>query len=239
MGFVSAHKSRVLAGDFNFSPVTAQVAADWPSDMLDTTVINDTAKAFIVGQDTSTFALSGWLDVDATANLHFDQMNDWKAATAAEPVSFAPNGFGLGELVHMAGALEASFSTGSQVADKVTFSLNAQTDGATDIGYSLKDLAAVTVDTDGTGVDYTTVTTTSGGAAHLHVTAFSGFTSAVVTVADSADNVSFATIGTFTTVTGLTQQRLVISGTVRRYIRYSVDVTGTGSVTFQVSFARR
>lgn len=238
MAFVSAHKSRLLLGDFNFSPVTAQAGSDWPSDMLDTTTINDSARAFIPGQDTSTFSLSGWLDVDATANAHFDQMNDLKSATATEPLTWAPGGLVLGTGLQMAGVWEASFGTGSQVADKVTFSLGAQTSGPTELGVSLHDLSAETVDTDGTGVDLTTVSTTSGASAHLHVTAYSGLTSAVITVADSANNSTFATIGTFATVTGVTSQRLIIAGTIRRYVRYSIDVTGTGSVTFAVAFAR-
>lgn len=240
MAFVSAQKSRLLLGDFNFSPVTAQASSDWPSDMLDTTTLNDTAKAFIVGQDTSTFTLSGWLDVDATANAHFDQMNDLKSATATEPLTWAPGGLVLGTGLQMAGVWESSFATGSQVADKVTFSLGAQTSGPTEFGYSLHDLSAETVDGDGTGVDFTDVTTTSGAAAHLHVTAYSGLTSAVITVADSATlGGVYATIGTFATVTGITSERLIIAGTIRRYVRYSIDVTGTGSVTFAVSFARR
>lgn len=238
MSFVSAHKSRLLLGDFNFSPVTAQAGSDWPSDMLDVTTINDAAKAFIPGQDTSTFSLSGWLDVDATANAHFDQMNDLKSATATEPLTWAPGGLVLGTGLQMAGVWESSFATGSQVADKVTFSLGAQTSGPTELGYSLHDLSAETVDGDGTGVDLTTVSTTSGASAHLHVTAYSGLTSAVITVADSANNSVFATIGTFATVTGITSERLIIAGTIRRYVRYSIDVTGTGSVTFAVAFAR-
>lgn len=239
MAFVAGNRSRVLAGDFHFSPVTADWSHDDAVDTLEVSTINDTAKAFIVGQNTSTFNLSGWLDVDSTADAHFDQMNDWKAGTSAEPVSFAPNGFAITEPVIMVGGLETNFTTGSQVADKVTYSLTGQADGPTDLGKSLKDLSAVTVDTNGTGVDYTTVSTTSGGVAHLHVTAFSGFSGVVFTIADSADNSSFATIGTFTTVAGLTSQRLTITGTVRRYIRYVADVTGTGSVTFAVAFARR
>jgi hypothetical protein len=238
MSFVSAQKARVLIGDFNFTPVTAQAGSEWPTDMLDVTTLNDTAKAFIPGLDTSTFTLSGWLDVDATADAHFDQMNDFKAA-AAEPLTYAPGGLSLGTGLQMAGVLESQFGTGSQVADKVTFALGCQTSGPTEFGVSLHDLTAETIDGDGTGVDLTTASTTSGAVAHLHVTAFSGLTSAVVTIADSANNSTFATIGTFATATGLTSERLVITGTIRRYVRYSLDVTGTGSVTFAVSFARR
>jgi hypothetical protein len=238
VAFISAQKSRVLVGDFAFSPYTAQIDAESPTDMLDFTVVTDTAKAFLPGQDTSTVGLSGWLDVDATSNAQFDQLNDLKAATSPEPFTYGPNGLALTSEVWMAGVNAAQFTTGAAVADKVTWALNMQATGSTDRGVSLKDLSAVTVDTNGTGVDGT-AQSTSGGIAHLHVTAFSGFSGAVFTIADSADNSSFATIGTFTTATGPTSERLAISGTVRRYVRYAVDVTGTGSVTFAVAFARK
>jgi hypothetical protein len=240
MAFLSGQKSRVIAGDFHFSPVTAQWSHESPVDTLDTSTIVDTAKQFIVGQNMSTFTMSGWLDVDATADAHFDQMNDWKSATAAEALSIAPNGFALSSEVVLIGALESKFTVGSQVADKATFSLDAQTDGQTDFGVSLKDLAAVTGNTNGSSND-NAASSAGGGVGHLHVTAFTGFTNIVVKVQHSTDNFSGSVVDlvTFTTVTGLTQQRSAVTGTVNRYLRYVVTVTGSGSATFQVSFARR
>jgi hypothetical protein len=235
----SAQGTRVLIGDYNFAPVTAQAAGDAPVAMLDHTTLNDTAFVFIPGQDTSTFSLSGWMDTDGTSNAHLDQLGDLKTLAATEPLTYAPRGLALGREVWMADVELGSFSTGTQVADKNTYSLECQTSGPTEVGVSLHDLTADTVDANGTGVDLTTVSTTAGAVAHLHVTAFSGLTQAIITVADSADNVSFATIGTFTTVTGLTSQRLTIAGTIRRYVRYVIDVTGSGSITHSVAFSRR
>lgn len=238
MAFKSAQASRLYLGDFNFTPVTAQAGGDASVDMLDTSTLNDTAKQFIPGLDTSTFKLSGWLDTLATADLTMDQINDLKTATATEPLTWCPLGSALGDPCQMAGVWEASYQTGSTVADKVTFSLDAQTDGPTDVGFILHDNTAVTGTGNGTGVDRT-VTSATSAVAHLHVTAFSGFTSVTVLVADSADNVTFGTIGTFTAATGITSQRLAIAGTVRRYVRYTATVSGTGSITFVVAFAAR
>lgn len=110
--------------------------------------------------------------------------------------------------------------------------------GRVDQGVILKALAAITADTTGTSHD-NSAASTGGGAAHLQVTAYSGLTNAVITVEDSADNVSFATIATFATVTSApTAERKTIAGTIRRHTRYVVDVTGTGSITFLVGIAR-
>lgn len=239
MAFSAGFRSRVLIGDFHFSPVLTDFDVPWSTDMLDTTVLTSTAKEFIPGLDTSTFTGSGWLDTDGTANAHFDQVGDWKSATTPEPLTYAPRGLTLGQEVVMVNALESQVSFGSQVGSVVSWSLTGQTDGATDYGVSIKDLAAITSTGNGTGVDLTTVSTTSGAVAHLHVTAFTGFSSVTIVVADSADNSTFATIGSFTAVTGLTSQRLAITGTIRRYVRYAATVTGSGSITFAVSFARR
>lgn len=240
MSFSSSHKARVLARSYHFSPVTANVAADWPTDMLDVTTINDGSKAFIPGQDTSTFTLSGWLDVDGAANAHFDQMADWKSDTAVNPITYGQTGLTVGSPLLLAGAWESEFATGSQVADKVTFSLNAQTSGPTDIGVSLADLAAITANTNGTVHD-NSASTANGGVGHLHVTAYSGFTSVAFIIEHSTTNFSGVTLATFASVTGLTSERLVVAAgtTVNRYTRCVATVTGTGSITFSLGFARR
>jgi hypothetical protein len=93
----------------------------------------------------------------------------------------------------------------------------------------------------GTGVDQTTVSTAFGWQAYLHVTALTG-TSVIVTLQDSADNVSFANLasGAFTSATAAqTWQRLAggATDTVRRYVR--VVSSGTfSSATFFVQFVR-
>lgn len=78
-----------------------------------------------------------------------------------------------------------------------------------------------------------------GGQFYLHVFAFTG-TSVTVTVQDSADNSTFAAIASpvvFTAATGLTTQRIAISGTVRRYLR--AITTGTFSnAVFTVNACR-
>jgi hypothetical protein len=47
-------------------------------------------------------------------------------------------------------------------------------------------------------------------------------------------------LATFTAATGATSQRVVVSGTVNRYLRASWTLTGTGAAaTFTASLARR
>lgn len=232
MAFIPSTKSRLLLGDFHLAAYTTDITFNAVTEMLDTTVLTDTAKQFIAGQDTSTLSLSGHHDL-----AEFTDLASFKTETSS-PFTYAPSGLALGSEVGLVNAIATSFETSAPVAGTVDWALGIQTAGRTDFGYSLADLAAVTVDTNGTGHDGG-ASSSNGAVAHLHVTAFSGFTGVVVTIQDSSDNVSFATIGTFTTAAGLTSERLTIAGTVRRYVRAAFDVTGTGSITAQVSYARR
>lgn len=100
-----------------------------------------------------------------------------------------------------------------------------------------------TAATNGTGVDLTTVSTSTGWQAYLHVPSITG-TSVTVTIQDSADNVSFANItgAAFTAVAspGPGWQRLQAASAtavVRRYVR--AITTGTFSnAQFAVQFVR-
>lgn len=97
-----------------------------------------------------------------------------------------------------------------------------------------------TAPTNGSAVDGGAATTT-GWAATLHVTAFTG-TSVTISLQDSADITSWAALtgGSFSAVTAApTSQRIAgaAGATVRRYVR--VVTTGTfTSVTFVVAFSR-
>lgn len=232
MAFVASTKSRLLLGDFHLAAYTTDIALSAVTEMLESTVLTDTAKQFIPGQDTSTLTLSGHHDVD-----EFSDLASFKSATTT-PLTYAPSGLAVGAEVALVNVIDTNFETSAPVAGTVDWSLGAQTTGRTDFGFSLANLAAVTGDTNGSSHDGS-ASSAAGAVAHLHVTAFSGFSGVVVTIEDSADNAAWATIGTFTTVAGVTGERIEIAGTVRRYVRAVFDVTGTGSVTAQVSYARR
>jgi hypothetical protein len=96
-----------------------------------------------------------------------------------------------------------------------------------------------TTATNGTGLD-TLASVSFGWQAYLHVTALTG-TNVVVTLQDSADNVSFANLtgGAFTSATAVGAQRLAggSTATVRRYVR-AISSGTFSSATFVVSFIK-
>jgi hypothetical protein len=122
----------------------------------------------------------------------------------------------------------------------LTFAVSAQSNGyGLEWGEQLTagmrtDAAA----TNGTSLDYGAVSTTFGGQAYLHLTAFSG-TSVTVKLQDAADNLNFTDISgaAFTAATAIGWQRIAFTGTVRRYVR--AVTTGTFSnAVFAVNFVR-
>lgn len=240
MAFVPSYKSRVLLGALNLSCEIRNMSLDYTSEMLDTTTLCDRERQFIPGQDMSTFSADGPLDVDTSTNAPYDILTDWKSADPL-PLTYAPSGLTAGSEAFLLSAYQSSFETTATPSATTDFAVSAQITGDTDAGVVLEDLTAVTATGNGTARDLT-AGTSNGGVAHIHVTAFSGLTSNDVTIEHSANGSSgWATLVTFSQVTGVTSERVVVAAgtTVNRYLRVVDTVVGTGSCTRSVSFARR
>lgn len=198
----------------------------------------------IIGLMAGSVSFSGFFDgASAAAHDIFRALLD-AADTAGSIGTAAPNGFTIGNEVLMFVAPFESYDVDGPETGPVKFSVAAPCDNYVDSGVSLRDLTAET--TGAATTNYTAVdgaaASTDGGVAHLHVTAFSGFTSATYKVQHSTDNVTFADLVTFTAATGATKERVVVAAgtTVNRYVRASVTIAGaSGSVTAVVAFARR
>lgn len=139
-----------------------------------------------------------------------------------------------------AGLLGVEYEVIAKNGDLTKANAKYDVSGQVEEGVLLVAHAAITATTNGTGVD-NSASSTSGGAAYLEVSAFSGFTSVAVKIQDSADNSAWLDVSgaSFTAVTTApTAQRIAISGTIRRYTRYVATVTGSGSITLAVALAR-
>lgn len=98
---------------------------------------------------------------------------------------------------------------------------------------------AVEVTVAGTGGTVQRANTRDGGAGYQQIGAYTGITGYVGKVQHSADNTTWADLVTFANVTAARNaQRIAASGVVRRYTRYVVDVTGSGSLTVFGGFSR-
>lgn len=123
----------------------------------------------------------------------------------------------------------------------LTFGVQAQSNGfGLEWGRSLTaGLRTDTAATNGTAID-TVASASFGAQAYLHVTAFTG-TDCTITVEDSADNVTFATVDSFTVVSGVTSERNVLGTTteqLNRYVRVSTTAGTFSSITFAVNLVK-
>ena len=84
----------------------------------------------------------------------------------------------------------------------------------------------------GTGGQFVRASTSAGAVGYLAASAASGFTNFVGTLEHSDDDVSYSTLLTFTdNVAAPFAERKTVAGTVKRYVRFKGDVTGSGSIT--------
>lgn len=238
MPFASAQVSRLYVGLLQFSGYTKGYNLAYQSEMLDVTVLTSTSKEFIPGQESATFNVDMLLDNAATVSSQFGIL--YTAKSTPQVVTLAPSGTARGAETWQVQSNELNFSTTAAAADVVSATVAFQSDGLVDPGVVIDPETAITVDTNGTSVD-NTAATSNGGVAHLHVTAYSGLTSNSIILEHSTNNSVWTTLATFTLVTGTGSERLVVAPgtTVNRYLRIRDDVTGTGSCTRFVSFARR
>jgi hypothetical protein len=167
--------------------------------------------------------------VDYTADVQ-QRVIPITSATPANPcvvTTTVPHGLTSGQKVFIASnTFSGPAINGQQTATVIsttTFSVAVDTSGSSGAG---------------TGGTLVQADSPNGAVGYLEVTAFSGFTQIVIKLRDSTDNVTFADLITFTTVTAIGAERATVSGTVDRYVAASWVKTGTGSATFMVGIAR-
>ena len=208
----------------------AELAAE--VDTAESTTFQSSWKTFLAGTAGQSIDLSGYFD--PTMNDAWDTIGD-----APGPVlTIGPGGIALGAAVRLIKQLTASYGESADIGEVVAFEWGVMADGPVGFGNVIAALTAVTADGNVASVD-NGAATTNGAIAHLHVTSVSASDSIVVTIEDSANNSAFSTIGTFASKSAAGAERILIPGTIRRYVRAVDDVTGSSvSIERLVAFAR-
>lgn len=248
MAFLPGSSVRVLVDEKEVSSEVSGVSVAFQRAMSEVTVVGQVAgqaaASFVPGLMSGTLTLRGPQTVDPTTGL----TAEIAAAIGVDNVflmTALPDGVAIGKPALSIIGDPTDYAVDASVTDAVAFSLTAQADESVEMGFVLAALQAYTADAlTGTAVDRgaSPLTPTAHGlVGFLHVSAFSGFSGVVVKIQHSPDNVTFADLVTFVTVAAVGQQRIVIANgtTVNRYLRASIDVTGSGSVTLLVAGAPR
>jgi hypothetical protein len=243
MSFADASATRVIVNSVHASAVIDSWTVSGERMLSSVPSVLDTGDRFLPSIRNGQLSLTGMYE--ATTVTGPDPVFGTAITTASDDNllwTFCPNGTTLGQRAYLTASDATGYKLASKKGDAVRMDISATPDDGPDYGFNLHALGAETANLNSTSVD-NGAASTNGGVAMLHVTAYSGFTNVVLKTQMSTDNFGANTVDlvTFTTVTGVTQQRvLVAAGTsVSRYLRSSITVTGSGSITFHMAFARR
>lgn len=236
MAFGHGSATDVYVGGYDLTGYLNAVTMAGQADVAETTTFGNTAKTYIPGLKDGTVQAEGYFDGVADA---VDQV--LAAALGAATVNWTvmPQGDTVGSPAKGFSTVGTSYEVESPVDGATTITAEGQSVVGMEKGLVAHALAARTANGTGTALDNST-SSASGGAGYLHVTAFSGFSGVVVLLEHSTDNVTYATLGTFATVDAARDnERIAFTGTVNRYVRAKWTVTGSGSITFHVTFVRK
>lgn len=246
--FRHGKSTKVYFDQYDLSPYLNDISSQQSADASETTAFGQSAKTYIAGLQDAKLTAKGMFD-GVSADGTDVVLPPTLGATSDSTVSYFPDGFtdavgGSCRAAKLARVLSTSYEVSSPVADIVSISLEMQADGLVDDGcLFFADKSVSTATTTNSGSVDNTSSTANGAVANLHVTANAATGNTTFKIQHSADNSTFADLGTFTVVPTVTKtsERLTIATgtTVNRYVRAQAVTANTGAVTFTIAFARR
>lgn len=241
MAFQNSVNTQIVVNEFDMTSYFTNLASTGGRGMYDSTVFGKTAPTFVPGLRTGTVHADGFFSSDATVGS--DVVLQPEIALSTPPlVSAAPIGFTIGNRTLHYQAWAKSYALGIKVNSLIVNSVDWEPNDGFDSGVSLHALAAETGSTNSTSVDNSGASS-NGGVAFIHATSITSNPSVAVKVQHSTNNSTWVDLVTFTAITAVSSERIVIAAgtTVRQYLRAISTFTGgtSPSLTYTVGFARR
>jgi hypothetical protein len=209
----------------------------------DTTVLGeDWNEQDTVGLNSANITQQGFYD-DATDAIH-EALSEQQGISRVLAYGLEGNEAGK-HFTGYAGAMQANYERISSRGELHKANAAYQGAGVVEEGIILHPLGTVTEDgdTEDTGFDGG-AQSTDGGAGYLQVTSLDldGHDDLTVVVRDSADDITYADLVSFTAVTAAPEaERVEVAGTVERYLAVAYSFSGTGtspSATLMAGFSR-
>lgn len=246
MAFGHGKDSRVLMNELHMSTQLNGWQASWKNNLGDSTALSDSGFRGRPGLNEGSLSFDGLFEDTATLILKPFVNEVWTQIGVDNGLNATiwPMGSTIGQPAIFSPGDVSDFSIEAQVDDMVKVKAEITSDGGVDMGVVQHSISAgESASTNSTGVD-NAILSSNGGAAMLHVTAISGTTpSLIVKIQHSVDNVTYADLITFTTVTttvGSEFKATAAGVTVNRWTRAASTIAGTSpNYTYGVSFARR
>lgn len=235
----------VLVGGYNLTGYTTSVEVSRGAMLEQSNTLGDTwHEQAAVGVSDGSASVSGFYD-DATGGTN-DALVEAQGTAPVFVFGLAGNAQGQ-SVVGMQGAMTQSVARSASRDAIQKISVSYAGHGAIEDGEIIQSLAAESGDgATSDGSEDNGASTAGGAALYLEVTSLTlgGYTSVTVVVEDSANDSTWATLGTFTAVTAIGAERIVVaaaSATPDRYMRVNLTWNGSGSsesITLLVAAAR-
>lgn len=238
----------VAVGSYDITRWLDQVTVGDTVDVIESTTFDapGSAKEFVNGLRSSQATWSGRFGSELAPLKNVRAVfEDILSAEANVPFTCAPGlGFNPGKVCYMAPGLASKLSTTTPVAGVIGVTGSLDADGGFSYGVVLSPKADVTATPTPISVD-NGVSTSTGGAGHLHVDGRSTLNGTVTAlIQHSTDGVTWVDLITFAVVPAATGsgERIELSdgATISRYVRATITLAGTtGSAAIRVALTRR
>lgn len=244
MPFIHGRVTGVLLNSGDFTGYLNDVSSSGEIDATETTVFGNSNKQFIAGLAEGKISLGGLFDGGSGAADSLAATMRANAISNGTDVicTYGMEGLTDGKRCHFAEGVLTSYEVSSAVGDVNEAKYEITADGGVDSGLVLEGQQSVATGTTTNGTGYDHGASTSGGlVAVLHVTANANANSTTFKVQHSVDNTTYTDLATFTVVTtaALSFQRVLVAGTVNRWLRATAVTTGAGNITYTIAAARR
>ncbi len=222
---------------------------DLSNDIQSCTVGGGPALLDVTGIDKSGIEriggnLSGSIDLTAFFNKASGQSHLALASlpTTDTIVTYAKTTATIGDAAASVIAKQVNYDGSRSASGELMFNMQAVSSAGLGLTWGRIGTAGQITETttgDQTGIDNAGATS-AGLRAFIHVSVFSG-TDATVIIQESEDNASsdaYATIASFTSITGVGAEAIAVSGAIERWLRVRISVDNFTSMTFAVMIAR-
>lgn len=227
--------TRVHLNGRNMSSYLKSADLTMSAESHETTTMGAAAVTRIGGLFDSKVSLDGFHNGAANATIDTVEAA-LAAATGALLIVWLLGDAIVGAIGYAMRCRSSDYDVSMPSNNTVTTAFGAEGDGDIERVECLHPMGAETTTGTGTALD-NAASSANGGAIWLEASAFTG-TSVTLSVEHSPDNSSWSTLGTFTAVTGVTAERIPVSGTINRYTRSKVGTGTFSSVTFCSGISR-
>lgn len=239
MAFLHGKNTAVFYNGSNLSPYFNEASVSQDIETAETTTFGKSAKTYITGLKDGTLSAAGMFDgeEDAVDSV----LSSVIGAESADVITLCPEGATAAKVSFSAAARETSYEISSPVGDVVSANLEVQATDGVDRGVIVAANSVASASGQSTSIDQSAAST-NGAVAYLHVTANNRDGATTVKVQDSSDNVTFADLITFSSVSASATvgQKVSVTGSVDQYVRAEIIPGGSsGSVTYTLAFARK